>query len=232
MCESTQIRSAEKPAWLTSSEAKRLAGLSGAARSDFLASRWLIRRALSEASGTGACECRPVEGRPERSDQPPGWCLSVSHSAGLAGCAVSRGTRIGLDLEPIARRPQWQKVVSRWFSPQEQAWLLAGDNAEAFLKAWTLKEAWLKATGRGIANNLKTLDITADFELSGDRSGEPWQACLGRSAEHWVAVVYQGRSAPQGFTIPGRIELTNTEMVIPEARPVDWILQRQIHSWS
>lgn len=132
----------------------------------------------------------------------------------------------------MARRPQWQKVVSRWFSPQEQAWLLAADDPDAFLKVWTLKEAWLKATGRGIANNLKTLAITAGFELSGDRSGEPWRACLGKSADYWVAVVYQSSFVPQGFAISGQIELTNPGMAAADPRPVEWLLQRQIHSIS
>ena len=230
MCDSTRVRSAQSPAWMTAGERQRVAGLSGAAREDFVASRWLIRRALSQASGTLASHCRPVEGRPERSDQPPGWRLSLSHSAGLAGCAVSRGTPIGLDLEPMARRPEWQKVVARWFSSQEQAWLLAANDAAAFLKVWTLKEAWLKATGRGIANNLKTLDITADFELRGDRPGEPWRACLGNSADHWVALVYQSSVPPRGFTIAGAVDTTSLEADGSGARPVDWIIQRRIHS--
>jgi 4'-phosphopantetheinyl transferase len=232
MCESNHIWPAETPAWLTAGETQRLAGLSGGARDDFLASRWLIRRALAEASGSGAFDCRPVPGRPDRSEQPPGWRLSLSHSAGLAGCAVSGDAPIGLDLEPIARNPQWQKVVSRWFSPPETAWLLAANDSEAFLKVWTLKEAWLKATGRGIANNLKTLTITADFELSGDRPGEPWRACLGKSTKHWVAVVYQSRFVPRGFTIPGQIDPINPGMAAADARPVDWILQKEIHSCS
>jgi 4'-phosphopantetheinyl transferase len=217
---------------MTTGEGQRLAGLSGAAREDFVASRWLIRRALSQASGTVAIRCRPVDGRPDRSDQPPGWRLSVSHSAGLAGCAVSRGTPVGLDLEPKARRPEWQKVVARWFSSQEQTWLLAANDSDAFLKVWTLKEAWLKATGRGIANNLRTLDITAGFELRGDRPGEPWRACLGNSADHWVALVYQSGLAPRGFTIPGQIDMTRLEADGLGTRPVDWIIQREIHSTS
>lgn len=230
MCDNTQVRSARTPAWMTSGEKQRLAGLSGTVREDFLASRWLIRRALSEASGTMAIDCRPVEGRPERSDHPPGWCLSLSHSAGLAGCAVSPGAPVGLDLEPKARRPQWQKVVSRWFSLQEQDWLLAANDSEAFLKVWTLKEAWLKATGRGIANNLRTLDISAGFELRGDRSAEPWRACLGHSGDHWVALVYQGSYSPRGFNIPGPIDVAGLETDTSAARPVTWIVQRPIHS--
>jgi 4'-phosphopantetheinyl transferase len=149
----------------------------------------------------------------------------------MAGCAVSASTAIGLDIEPITRRPQWQKVVKRWFSSQEAAWLLAADDPEAFLRVWTLKEAWLKATGRGIADNLQTLTVTADTELTGDRPHQPWQASLGRSGGHMVAVVYQGHSRPQGTGISGQIDLSDLsdlETSPLSLQPVKWILHRQI----
>ena len=217
---------------MTYSESQRLGGLSGAARSDFLASRWLIRRALARATGQDANLVRPTEGRPDASDRPPGWRLSLSHSGGMAGCAVSRGTAIGLDIEPLNRRPQWHKVVKRWFTPEEQAWLLAENESEAFLKVWTLKEAWLKATGRGIANNLRTLRITPGFRLSGDRPDEHWQAALGQSANHLVAVVYQSAEAPEGFMTPGQVDIRNPGAEIPGTQPVRWLLHRAIHSAS
>lgn len=217
---------------MTAGENQRLAGLTGAPRSDFLASRWLIRRALARATGQDASLVRPAEGRPDASEQPPGWRLSVSHSGGMAGCAVSRGMAIGLDIEPLTRRPQWQKVVSRWFTPEEQDWLLADNNSEAFLKVWTLKEAWLKATGRGIANNLTTLRICSDFGLSGDRPREHWQAALGQSEQHLVAVVYQNPRPPEGFATPGPLDIGNPGVEIPGMEPVRWILHRTIRSTS
>lgn len=211
-------------------ESQRLSGLSGGPRCDFLASRWLIRQALAGVSGRDGGLCRPADGRPDASAQPPGWRLSVSHSGGMAGCAVSSSTAIGLDIEPLARRPHWQKVVNRWFSPREQAWLLANNDPEAFLKVWTLKEAWLKATGRGIANNLQTLSIAADFELSGDQPEENWRASLGQIEGFLVAVVYQNAHPPEGFTIPGQVDINNPGAEISVTQPVNWALHRTINS--
>jgi 4'-phosphopantetheinyl transferase len=128
---------------------------------------------------------------------------------------------------------QWQKVVKRWFSSTEAAWLLAADDPEAFLQVWTLKEAWLKATGRGIADNLKTLTVNAETELTGDRPHQPWRASLGRSGDHVVAVVYQGPQPPRGTGIVGRIDpgdLNDLQTAPLDLQPVEWILHREIQS--
>lgn len=106
------------------------------------------------------------------------------------------------------------------------------DNPEAFLKVWTLKEAWLKATGRGIADNLQTLIVTADLELSGDRPLESWRASLGRSGDHLVAVVYQGDFLPDGFTIGGQIDLNNPGFTEAGIQSIEWMFHKQIHSAS
>ncbi len=214
---------------MSAREIDRMAGLTQGPRRDFLASRWLIRQALAAASGHQASQCQPVDGRPELSAWPPGWCLSVSHSGGLAGCAVAAGTPLGLDIEPLTRRPHWQKVVNRWFSSQEQAWLIPDDDAEAFLTVWTLKEAWLKATGRGIANNLRTLCVSRDFGLSGDQSGQNWQASVGGVAGYLITVVYQGENRPSGFMIPGAVNLANVGSDIADPEPIRWLFHRIIH---
>lgn len=228
VCSSRDTGATAAPEWLTTAESQRFAGLAGAPRMEFLASRWLIRRALAAASGHEARLCRPGDGRPDTAVEPPGWRLSISHSGGMAGCAVSSGSAIGLDIEPLTRRPDWHKLVRRWFGPREQAWLLAGNDPEAFLKVWTLKEAWLKATGRGIANNLQTLEVAADFRLAGDRDQEPWQASLGRSGNHLVALVYQGPRPPQGHCIAGRVDITDPDAPITGIEPFDWMLHRRI----
>lgn len=232
LCRSSGFTVSTPPEWLTEPEAGRLARLSGAPGRDFMASRWLIRRALASVSGLEASACRPVDGRPDASDQPPGWRLSLSHSGDMAGCAVSRDGPIGLDIEPLSRRPQWRKVVSRWFAPEEQAWLLARNSSETFLQVWTLKEAWLKATGRGIANNLRTLRIGPDLELTGDRPEEAWQAALGQAGQCLVAVVYPCSRPPEGFLIPGPVNLTDPGAPISEVQSVSWLLHRRIHPFS
>lgn len=172
---------------LSIAERERMARLGPARQIEFSHSRWLIRQALAHASGLDPERCCPQAGRPVRSSSPPGWALSLSHSHGIAACAVSRGASVGIDIEPESRTAQWQRVVKRWFTPSEQAWLLATDNNASFLRVWTLKEAWLKATGRGIAGHLQTLVVSNEGELTGDRPG--WQGCVGETAGVTVAVV-------------------------------------------
>lgn len=57
---------------------------------------------------------------------------------------------------------------------------------------WTLKEAWLKATGRGIAGNLQTLEVRNQFELYGDQPDKTWLASCFYVEGFLVTLVYQG----------------------------------------
>jgi 4'-phosphopantetheinyl transferase len=153
----------------------------------------LIRQALAGASDEPPDACSPCPGRPTQSQYPPEWRLSLSHSNGTAACATSLQGEVGLDIEPFRRRLNWQKVVQRWFSPVEQEWLLAQNDALEFLKVWTLKEAWLKVTGRGIAGNLQTLEVRRGFELYGDQCDDarPWQACCIYIDGFLVTLIYR-----------------------------------------
>lgn len=195
LCHQTNSARLELPAWLNTGEHTRALPWQGARRAEFLSSRWLIRQALAGASGEMPNLCSPCSGRPIESHYPPGWRLSLSHSSGIAACATNLHGEIGLDIEPCQRRPNWQKVVQRWFSPVEQEWLLAQDDALEFLKVWTLKEAWLKATGRGIAGNLQTLEVRRGFELYGDQCDNlrPWRACCLYVDGFLVTLVYRPR---------------------------------------
>jgi len=177
LCHQTGQVPKAAPDWLTAYELERFSGLRGTRAAEFLTSRWLIRQALSKAGSAKPDCCWPENGRPTTSASPAGWHLSLSHSHGLSACATQYGSALGIDIEPSKRHPQWQKVAKRWFSPIEQEWLFQEDDAHTFLRAWTLKEAWLKATGRGIAGNLQTLEIRRNFELYGDQPDDHWQAC-------------------------------------------------------
>lgn len=72
------------------------------------------------------------------------------HLAGLAA-----GTALGVDLERHRPRPNWQALARRWYAPDERDWLAAlADPQTGFLRLWTLKEALLKAIGRGLVYGL------------------------------------------------------------------------------
>lgn len=218
------------PHWLIPFEQATVAGFSGLRRREYLCSRWLIRQALAGTSGTASGDCRPVDGRPVCSDHPPGWHLSLSHSHGLSACGVSATPGLGLDIEPRHRHPHWQKVVRRWFTPGEQAWLLSGNRCEDFLKVWTLKEAWLKATGRGIAGNLQTLEVDPDFRMYGDLDETGWVASAGQVDDFLVAMVYRqsGNSLPSGTLLHFPGESLQVDQPARSIAQVTWLFHNPI----
>lgn len=227
--------SAPTPGWLLPAEAETVARLGSPRRREFLSSRWLIRQALALASDERPEACAPVTGRPVQSARPPGWRLSLSHSHGLCACAVGDSDALGIDLEPRGRHPQWQRVVRRWFSEAEQTWLLARDNPEDFLVAWTLKEAWLKATGRGIAGNLQTLEIGPGFILTGDTALAGWHAACFDCEGYLVTLVYRRRDGtdhPSGWPPIQLLEPPPEDLALSQAErlPTLWepFMQRSI----
>jgi 4'-phosphopantetheinyl transferase len=82
----------------------------------------------------------------------PGAFVSLSHTRGLAACAVS-DTPVGLDAE--RERPMNAKIAPRVLSPDEMTEFCAcGDQNDFLLLKWVTKEAYLKLTGEGIAGGM------------------------------------------------------------------------------
>lgn len=85
--------------------------------------------------------------------------FSISHCGDYAVCAVSY-QNIGVDIE--VKRKKGLKVAKRFFKKSECEWI--EDSEERFLKIWTLKEAYAKYTGEGIANVLPHIEFEYDDE--------------------------------------------------------------------
>jgi len=80
--------------------------------------------------------------------------FNLSHSGNLAILAVCRHHQLGIDIEYAERKTDWQGVMRRFFTPQEQAKLLAlpeADQKAGFFQIWTRKEAHMKVTGQGLS---------------------------------------------------------------------------------
>eukprot|EP00884_Botryococcus_braunii_P018467 jgi/Botrbrau1/5303/Bobra.0391s0020.2 len=83
--------------------------------------------------------------------------FSLTHTGSLLGCAVTCRVAVGLDCEASSRhtRGDPMRLAYRYFHPHEIAAIESISNpverAECFLRVWTLKEAYVKAAGRGIA---------------------------------------------------------------------------------
>lgn len=100
----------------------------------------------------------------------PGIHFSISHCDGLAGCLISK-SECGLDCERI--RPARYKVARRVFSPEEFRLFekLHGDTQDIFFTSlWTLKEAYSKLCGRGLA-------VIKEISFHGDKNGRIISCC-------------------------------------------------------
>ena len=83
-----------------------------------------------------------------------GLPFSLSHAGPWALVAVTAGPPVGVDVEPVRALPDLQAMAGRTLGPGERAaWqaLDPTDRLAAFYRAWTRKEALLKAHGGGLA---------------------------------------------------------------------------------
>lgn len=88
--------------------------------------------------------------------------FNLTHTRGLAACAVRYSGPIGVDAENSDRASAGMDLAARYFSPQELADLRAAPLAERagrFFDYWTLKEAYLKARGTGLSLPLDGFSI-------------------------------------------------------------------------
>jgi 4'-phosphopantetheinyl transferase len=86
--------------------------------------------------------------------------FSLSHSGAFGVVAVADGdVRVGVDVEEVRPRGHLDALAARVLNDEEHAAWLALDDADdrlrAFLRAWTEKEAYVKALGTGIATPLR-----------------------------------------------------------------------------
>jgi 4'-phosphopantetheinyl transferase len=128
-------------------------------RRAFLITRALVRTTLSRYAGVAPADWRfiaNVHGRPEILDRPPGapdLRFNISHTDGLVACAVTVGREVGVDVEHINRHLT-RDVAGRFFAPNEVTDLRKlpeDDQRRVFFDYWTLKEAYIKARGFGLA---------------------------------------------------------------------------------
>jgi len=104
-----------------------------------------------------------VHGKPELAPGAGALHFSVSHSDGLALCAVTRDRPVGVDLERLRSVPEADEIAQRFFSAREKADFRAlrpGAKRKGFFRCWTRKEAYLKAIGVGLCFPLEDFDVT------------------------------------------------------------------------
>lgn len=192
-------------------------------RHQYLISRALVRTTLSRYA-----DCPPEcwqfseneHGRPEIrifGNIPP-LRFNLSHTAGMAACAVVLKQPVGVDAENITRKINAMQIAKRYFTRPEIESLseLPETNQQTrFFQYWTLKESFSKAKGMGLTLGLdqyslhetgsRDWHITCDPALKEDASR--WRFWLLQpTPRHALAVSVLQPPA-------GRFELTSFETV-------------------
>jgi 4'-phosphopantetheinyl transferase len=95
--------------------------------------------------------------------------FSLTHTRGLVACAMTAGGHVGIDVEAIDLAVDITLLARRCFSPDEISALESCDEAarpERFVEHWVLKEAYVKATGKGLSVRLDELTFAFNAPAS------------------------------------------------------------------
>ncbi|XP_030969192.1 uncharacterized protein LOC115989574 isoform X1 [Quercus lobata] len=204
-----------------------------------LLARALVRTTIARYHTNSQVEPRSLKfnkniyGKPEVEWQDvdgshiPPLHFNISHTSSMIACGVTVNSAIGIDVEEKQRKLKNNILAfaRRYFSPYEVGLLTAISDPEfqrqEFIKLWTLKEAYVKALGRGFsAAPFKTFTIrfrtatgghlseyrdSEAFDVVVDSFDDPknltsnWQfALIELAGSHYAAVCIEGDRTTEG----------------------------------
>jgi 4'-phosphopantetheinyl transferase len=135
----------------------------------FVVARGLLRHLLAAYLDAPPGEIRFRHGpfgKPELAGNEgsgPRLHFNLSHAGGRVAYAFARHFQVGMDIEPLRHGTDWPSLAPLVFSPEQQAELASLPHhrrAEAFLRGWTRKEAYLKTRGEGLFLPLTAFDVS------------------------------------------------------------------------
>ena len=89
--------------------------------------------------------------------------FNIAHGQGKLLLGFCRDADLGVDIEQIRLPRRADRVAHRFFAPAEYAAFAAAppeQQAEVFFNCWTRKEAYIKATGEGLACPLHQFEVS------------------------------------------------------------------------
>ncbi|MBQ8638624.1 MAG: 4'-phosphopantetheinyl transferase superfamily protein [Lachnospiraceae bacterium] len=96
---------------------------------------------------------------------------NLSHSGAWTVIAYG-SSEVGIDIERMLMNTQREEIVSRYFTADEQEYILNGADArrsQRFYQIWTAKESYLKYVGTGLSRPLNSFSVLADEKKLGVR---------------------------------------------------------------
>ncbi|MEE2961283.1 MAG: 4'-phosphopantetheinyl transferase superfamily protein [Myxococcota bacterium] len=135
-------------------------------RSLSIASRLILYQTLQEILGEDVWDIQLVQsqGKPVLTGSaiPVDLDVNISHTPGLVACVVGYGNNVGIDVEDTSRSLNIDDIAKRLYHPnelQQLHWATTDkQKKQLFFKIWTRKEAFVKALGVGIVDDLTKHD--------------------------------------------------------------------------
>ena len=187
-------------------------------RRQYLVTRALVRDVLSRYRSVAPHEwnfSRNEYGRPEI-DPPCDLRFNLSNHPTMVVCAVAERCELGVDVEPVARGEAIVTIAETVFAPAELADLRAlpaERRPDRAVTLWTLKEAYVKARGMGLAIPLSSFAFRfeghrARIEFDNHLEDRParWRFVVRDVENHRIAIAAEAPSEPpvrlERWTLP------------------------------
>ncbi len=192
-------------------------------RREYLVSHALLRTTLARYADLPPLELRFQQnafGKPELvgAGALADLRFNMSHTHGLAVCAVSRSGDIGVDVEYHTENPALLEIADHYFSQREIDDLLSLPEARrpaAFFRYWTLKESYIKARGEGLSLPLDSFSFllcddeeAIGFACDGEPNPEAWHFFSLRPVPDYSAAV----ALRSGGAQPPRLQLFTADL--------------------
>jgi 4'-phosphopantetheinyl transferase len=141
--------------------------LNRSARQSYVASHRILRDVLSRYTDQKIEFASEARWRKPSLIGDAGLQFSISRSGDLVLIAVAQGSSVGVDVEFVQSRFDYESVAGSVLTEDERLQLAALDRSErrlAFFRCWTRKEAVLKCTGQGLGEDPRLVEVGVGLE--------------------------------------------------------------------
>ena len=167
----------------------------------YLCAHWLKRRILSGLIGQPSQQLRfaaQAQGKPYLQALPHqvSYQFNLSHTHHLCAVAVHPYAMLGVDIETLKPRTQYQTIAPAFLHPQEGPAEYLSDLQ--LLQLWTQKEAITKAMGLGLQYDFRSIRLQQSLHQQVDCNGETWMLySQPLAADTWLSLCWPARAVAQ-----------------------------------
>ena len=144
--------------------------------------------------------------------------FNLSHTHSMITCAIGHQYDVGVDIEYHRSLDDLSGLSHLALCPSEEKHILSFSNLlqkeRLFYRYWTLKEACIKAFGKGLSMPLKEIKYTL-------QEGKPWTCCINSLPCSRTQIYSFSHTMQNRYTLALAVKLLSSEKV-PSIRLTNW----------